>query len=153
MLCTFDGGYVDLQSPTGSGLAVLVYNYDGYVYPSDEARMLAATGDVSLRLGRIGEPLDSLLGSAIQTKLIESSTVDRIPGCCSCAYNRYCAPDPISAYNETGRWNAPVEATDHCKRHKWLFDFLFERLRSGDAWFEDLAYRWAQPPGVAMNYA
>ena len=32
-------GYVDLQSPSGAGLSVLVYNYDGDVYATDEARM------------------------------------------------------------------------------------------------------------------
>jgi sulfatase maturation enzyme AslB (radical SAM superfamily) len=40
ILSTFDAGYVDLQSPTGAGSSVLDYNYDGWVYPSDEARML-----------------------------------------------------------------------------------------------------------------
>ena len=51
ILSPFDGGYVDLQSPTGAGRAVLAYNYDGFVYPSDEARMVAESGDFSLRLG------------------------------------------------------------------------------------------------------
>jgi hypothetical protein len=41
VLCPFDAGNVDLQSPTGAGIAVLVYNYDEHVYPSDESRMLA----------------------------------------------------------------------------------------------------------------
>ena len=66
LLSTFDAGYVDLQSPTGAGQSVVVYNYDGYVYPSDEARMLAETGDKSLRLGRIGEALSELLNSQTQ---------------------------------------------------------------------------------------
>ncbi len=46
-------GYVDLRSPVGAGLGTLVFNYDGYVYPSDEARMLTETGDPSLRLGAV----------------------------------------------------------------------------------------------------
>jgi hypothetical protein len=41
ILTPFGSGYVDLRSPAGAGLSVLVYNYDGYVYPSDEARMVA----------------------------------------------------------------------------------------------------------------
>src|SRR5262249_40139490 len=37
-ILTPDGtGYVDLQSPAGAGLSVLVYNYNGDVYATDEA--------------------------------------------------------------------------------------------------------------------
>lgn len=144
ILSPFDAGYVDLQSPTGAGLAVLVYNYDGYVYPSDEARMLATSGNVSLRLGRIGADLGTLLGSEVQRTLVASSLSKLVPGCRDCAYNAYCGPDPVSSYNEWGSCMAPVRATDHCQRQIWLFDFLFSRLHSGDGWFEDLAHEWAR---------
>jgi radical SAM protein with 4Fe4S-binding SPASM domain len=147
MLWPFDAGFVDLQSPSGSGLAVLVYNYDGYVYPSDEARMLAAAGDKSLRLGRIGDALETLLGSTLQRELIAASLSKTVPECRDCAYNPYCGPDPVAAYNEQGSFWAPVQQTDHCRRQLWLFDFLFEQLRAGDSWFVDLACRWAQPVG------
>ena len=40
MLTNADPGYVDLMSPAGIGISVLVYNYDGDVFASDEARML-----------------------------------------------------------------------------------------------------------------
>jgi His-Xaa-Ser system radical SAM maturase HxsB len=145
MLGTFDAGYVDLQSPTGAGLAVLVYNYDGYVYPSDEARMIAATGDQSLRLGRIGDPLEKLLSSPLQRKLVESSLSRAAPGCRDCAYSPFCGPDPVGAYNELGSLSSPVELTDHCRRQLWLFDFLYERLHRADTWFEELANAWARP--------
>lgn len=151
MLSSFDAGYVDLQNPTGSGLAVLLYNYDGYVYPGDEARMLAAAGDTSLRLGRIGEPLTQLLASEVQRRLIASSLND--PGCSECAYNAYCGPDPVGTYNRWGSWSVPVHLTEHCQQHLALFDFLFRRLRSADAWFEDLAYRWAQPQPTMRVHA
>ena len=41
ILTPYPTRYVDLQSPTGSGTGVLVYNYNGAVYASDESRMLA----------------------------------------------------------------------------------------------------------------
>jgi hypothetical protein len=151
MLSSFDAGYVDLQNPTGAGLAVLLYNYDGYVYPGDEARMLAASGDPSLRLGRIGDPLTQLLGSEVQRRLIATSLND--PGCAECAYNTYCGPDPVGAYNRWGSWSVPVHQTDHCQHHLALFDFLFRQLRSADAWFEDLAYLWAQPQPTTRVHA
>jgi His-Xaa-Ser system radical SAM maturase HxsB len=152
ILSTFDAGYVDLQSPSGAGLAVLVYNYDGYVYPSDEARMIAAAGDTSLRLGRVGDPLEKLLGSPVERELVASSLSRSVPGCRDCAYNTFCGPDPVSSYNELGSCSAPVQLTNHCQRQLWLFDFLFERLRTADPWFEDLAYVWAQPANTKSTF-
>lgn len=147
ILSPFDAGYVDLQSPSGAGLAVLVYNYDGYVYPSDEARMLAASGDFSLRLGRIGEPLDALLRSSVMHRMVASSLPTRVPGCAECAFSPYCGPDPVGAQAEFGSMEAPPRLTEHCKRSTWLFDFFFRKLQTADQEFLDLAYRWAQPAG------
>lgn len=145
MLSPFDAGYVDLQTPTGAGLAVLVYNYDGYVYPSDEARMLVESGDRSLRLGRIGDSLESLLGSDVERNLVASSWSAEAADCRDCAYNPYCGPDPIAAHAEWGTFAVPAHRTTHCQRQMWLFDFLFAKLRSAGPSFEDLAYSWAQP--------
>lgn len=145
ILSPFDAGYVDLQSPTGAGLAVLVYNYDGYVYPSDEARMLAESGDASLRLGRIGEPMNVLLEGDVQRALINSSLSDFAVDCRECAYKSYCDPDPIAAYNQWGAFSVPAGLTEHCHRQMGLFDFLFRQLLLKDSWFEELAHRWAKP--------
>lgn len=145
MLSPFDAGFVNLQSPTGAGLAALIYNYDGYVYPSDESRMLREMGDPGLRLGRIGEPLAQLLDTPLQHDLIRSSLVQYIPECRDCAYQLFCGPDPIEAYGRFGNVAAPVTLTGHCQRQRWLFDFLFKRLHAEDPWFTDLAYSWAIP--------
>ena len=45
--------YVDMQSPAGEAWSVLVYNYDGDVYASDESRMLAEMNDRTFRLGNV----------------------------------------------------------------------------------------------------
>lgn len=145
ILSTFDSGYVDLQSPTGAGSSVLVYNYDGYVYPSDEARMLVESGDESLRLGRIGQPLKELLSSRLQRDLINASLTHRTPGCDHCAYNKFCAPNPIDSQAQFGTLCAPVLLTDHCRRHMWFFDTFFVLLRKADNELLDLFYRWATP--------
>ncbi|MFZ3002773.1 MAG: His-Xaa-Ser system radical SAM maturase HxsB [Undibacterium umbellatum] len=145
ILSTFDCGYVDLQSPTGAGLGVLVYNYDGYVYPSDEARMLKETGDLSLRLGPIGTSIEDLLQSDVQKSLINASLVDETPGCQSCAYNRFCAPNPVDSQAQFHTVYAAVESTEHCQRHTWLFDTLFTKVKTADDWTMDLFYRWSRP--------
>jgi len=53
ILTPFPTRLVDLQSPAGAGISVVVYNYDGDVYASDEARMLAEMGDKRFRIGNI----------------------------------------------------------------------------------------------------
>ncbi len=145
ILSSFDSGYVDLQSPTGAGLACLVYNYDGFVYPSDEARMLAESGDTSLRLGKIGESLCDLLNNEVSRKLVESSLPQYVPGCKDCAFSAYCGPDPVGMHAEYRSMVAPIAWTSHCRRQKSLFDYLFRKLDESDEWFQDLAYEWAQP--------
>ncbi|WP_253073589.1 hypothetical protein [Sodalis ligni] len=48
-------GFVDLQSPCGAGFGVTLYNYDGNIYPSDESRMMAETGDRHFKMGNVQE--------------------------------------------------------------------------------------------------
>ncbi|CAN7591955.1 His-Xaa-Ser system radical SAM maturase HxsB [Acidovorax sp. LjRoot118] len=150
MLSTFDAGYVDLQSPTGAGSSVLVYNYDGFVYPSDEARMLAETGDHSLRMGRIGSSLEELLNSPVRRQLIEASDVDRVEHCRDCAYNTYCAPNPVDALAQHGVLSVPAHLTEHCQRHMRLFDTAFMAVRSADEQALARMQAWAQPVVTEM---
>ena len=53
MLTSDSDGYVDLMNPSGLGIAVAVYNYDGKIYASDEGRMLAETGDDYFCIGSV----------------------------------------------------------------------------------------------------
>jgi His-Xaa-Ser system radical SAM maturase HxsB len=145
ILSTFDAGYVDLQSPTGAGTSVVAYNYDGYIYPSDEARMLAETGDVSLRMGRIQDAENVLTYSPLVNELREASTPDALAGCDTCAYHRFCGPNPVDAVAQHGSMFAPVNSTEHCQRHMALFDFMFMRLKRASELEKDIFYRWAQP--------
>jgi His-Xaa-Ser system radical SAM maturase HxsB len=147
LLSPFDSGYVDQQSPTGAGSAVLVYNYDGYVYPSDEARMLRETGDVSLRLGRIGTPLATLLQLPVIAALREESEGEAHASCRECPFNTFCGPDPIEGRACSGM-RLTVEETDHCKRSKSLFGRMLDRIdrarSESDEFFLDVAYAWAR---------
>jgi His-Xaa-Ser system radical SAM maturase HxsB len=145
LLSSFDAGYVDLQSPTGAGLGVLVYNYDGYVYPSDEARMVVESGDTTLRLGRIGTPLSEMRASRLQQELIDASQSKTGPDCSTCAYNAFCGPNPVDAHAQHGSFQVAPHETEHCQRHMRLFDLFFTRLRTADKDFLDMAYRWANP--------
>lgn len=145
ILSTFDAGYVDLQSPTGAGSSVLVYNYDGYVYPSDEARMLAETGDVSLRIGRISEFSTRYLQSPVLDALRRASEPGGVEGCASCAYHQFCGPNPVDAVAQHGTMFAPVLNTEHCQRHMAMFDAMYLRLKHADEAQREVFYYWARP--------
>jgi His-Xaa-Ser system radical SAM maturase HxsB len=144
ILSTFDAGYVDLQSPTGAGSSVLVYNYDGWVYPSDEARMLVETGDTSLRMGQVDEPLERLIGSETRARLVAASHA-AASDCVDCSYQHYCAPNPVDSQAQYGRADVPARQTEHCGRHLWLFDTAFALLKNADPDTEALFHAWAQP--------
>jgi His-Xaa-Ser system radical SAM maturase HxsB len=147
ILSTFDAGYVDLQSPTGAGSSVLVYNYDGWVYPSDEARMLVETGDASLRMGRVTDSLDQLLASSARAQLREASRA-AASDCATCAYRHYCAPNPVDSQAQFGRPDVPALQTEHCGRHQWLFDTAFTLLQGAEPDTEEMFHVWAQPTGT-----
>ena len=53
ILTPFSTGFVDLQSPTGAGISGVIYDFNGDVYPSDEARMLAKMGDRKFVMGNV----------------------------------------------------------------------------------------------------
>ena len=61
ILTPYCTGFVDLQSPAGLINSVLVYNYDGGVYCSDESRMLAEEGDFTFRLGNVYDRYEELV--------------------------------------------------------------------------------------------
>ena len=144
ILSTFDAGYVDLQSPPGAGASVLVYNYDGWVYPSDEARMLLETGDHSLRMGPVTAPLDELLASDVRTTLVTAGQA-AAADCSACAYRQYCAPNPVDSQAQFGRPDVRARQTEHCQRHLWLFDFAFMLIRGAHGATEALLHAWATP--------
>ncbi|CAN5499457.1 His-Xaa-Ser system radical SAM maturase HxsB [soil metagenome] len=87
--------YVDLQSPAGIGISAIIFNYDGEVYASDEARMLAEMGDQTFRLGNLAIDTykEMMLSDALLAPL-EQSITESVPGCNDCAFQPYCGSDP-----------------------------------------------------------
>ncbi|KQV53603.1 His-Xaa-Ser system radical SAM maturase HxsB [Pelomonas sp. Root1217] len=149
LLSPFDAGYVDLQSPCASGRGVLVYNYDGFVYPSDEARMVLESGDASWRMGRIGDPLSSLLNSDAARLIASAGDSHSAEGCRDCAYQPFCAPNPIDSQAQYGKPDASPLLTEHCQRHMWLFDNFIARVEDAEPQQLDMFHRWAGAAGAA----
>lgn len=132
MLTPFHSGYVDLRSPAGAGLGVLVYNYDGQVYPADEARMAAETGDARFALGHVSRPFSELMDSLAMRWLATGSVAEVLPGCSTCAFVPYCGSDPVYHATVQGDPVGDRETSEFCFKHKSLFTLLFNRLADAD---------------------
>lgn len=144
MLTPFATGYVDLQSPAAMGISVVAYNYNGDVYASDEARMLAEMGDHSFRLGNVHEnSYEQVFGGERLRALIGASCVEALPGCWECAFAPYCGADPVF------HWATQRDPVGHrptsafCARNMGVFKHLFGRLRGQDAFVPRLFASWA----------
>jgi His-Xaa-Ser system radical SAM maturase HxsB len=151
VLSPFPAGYVDLRSPTGAGLGALVYNYDGYVYPSDESRMLAEMRIDDLRLGRVSEPLPQLLSSSAAKLLEEWGVAEALPGCADCAFVPYCGADPVERLL-TMRTNRGTRVSGKfCQRHTRAFWTIFRLLRDATPATMGVLLSWLRPCGCSLT--
>jgi uncharacterized protein len=140
----FATGFVDLQSPAGAGINVVAYNYDGAVYASDEARMLAEMGDTSFRLGDVHtDSYEELFGGDVARALVESSCVEALPGCSECAFVPYCGGDPIFHWTTQGDPVGHRPTSAFCAKHMGALKHLFDLLRNGDEFTRRLLLSWA----------
>ena len=85
MLTPFTTGFVDLQSPAGIINSVVVYNYDGYIYASDESRMLAEYHDYTFRLGHVTDKYENLFYGKKAQQIALIGGTEFIAGCADCA--------------------------------------------------------------------
>lgn len=144
MLTPFSVGYVDLQSPAGAAIGVLVYNYDGDLYASDESRMLAEMADWSFRVGNLSRDTyrDVMAGPRIRA-IVEQSCLETIPGCSECAFAPYCGSDPVFNWATQSDIVGYRPTSEFCKRQMGVFKYLFGRLREDDPFVRRLLLTWA----------
>jgi His-Xaa-Ser system radical SAM maturase HxsB len=132
ILAPYPTTYVDLRSPSGAGFGALVYNYDGYVYASDEGRMLAETGDQSFRMGRVTAPYADLMRSGAIELVAATGLAESLPGCADCAFVPFCGADPVVASGECGDPVGHRADSEYCRRHMGLLQHLFHLLDDAD---------------------
>lgn len=145
LFTSFGHGYVDLRSPSGAGLGAVIYDYDGRVYPSDEARMLAAMGDGAFALGDVSQPISRWLSSPAMVRLLEAGVAEALPTCADCAFVPMCGADPIEHYARQGDPVGHRPSSDFCRRNMGLFDFLLQRYEAADGEVQALMRSWAVP--------
>lgn len=144
ILTPFPSLYVDLQSPAGTGLGAVAYNYDGEVYASDESRMLAEMSDKSFRLGNVHDnTYEEIFGSEILRTLTASSVLETIPGCTDCAFLPYCGSDPIFNHRTQGDVIGHRPTSAFCSKNMEILRHLFGLIRAGDPFVNTLFTKWA----------
>ncbi|WP_193009561.1 His-Xaa-Ser system radical SAM maturase HxsB [Roseomonas mucosa] len=151
IITPFHSGYVDLRSPAGAGLSVLVYDHDGSVYASDEGRMLGAVGDRTFRMGSVHDPLAALMASGAMQELARGGIAEEQPGCRDCAFLPYCGADPVHHHAAQGDVAADRLSSDFCQRHTGLFGLLFTMLATADEWTRDILLGWATGRGSGVQ--
>ena len=130
MLTPFPTGYVDLQSPSGLGISVVVYNYDGDVYASDEARMLAESGDKSFRLGNLhADSYADVFRSERLLEILDCTMTEGTPCCHECAFEPFCGTDPIFHHATQGDMVGHRPASAFCNRNMFVFRLLVRMLQ------------------------
>lgn len=143
MLTPHNPGYVDLMNPAGMGVGVLVYNYDGDVYASDEGRMLAEMGDKKFRIGNVhSDTFESLLLSDTVLDALESSFTGSAPMCSDCAFEPYCGAEPVYHYATQGDYVGRKPESDFCARNMAIFRYLINKLETDEV-ARNVFRRWA----------
>jgi radical SAM protein with 4Fe4S-binding SPASM domain len=119
------------MSPAGIGIQVLVYNYDGDVYASDEARMLAEMGDKAFRLGNVNtNSYEGIIFSDALLDPIEKSFTGSVPMCSDCAFEPYCGAEPVFHHTSQGDSVGRKPTSIFCNRNMEIFRHLIELMES-----------------------
>jgi len=120
-------GYADLKSPSGYGLNTILFNYDGRIFGSDEARMLQRVHpEIDFSLGAVSDPelnISNLSGAIIEGGI----NLDK-PGCSTCAYQPFCGADPLQNISLFGEPVGHKAQSPFCEYHKTMFTIAVEYL-------------------------
>lgn len=128
MITSFNSGFVDLQSPAGIVNSVIVYNYDGYVYASDESRMLTEMGDNTFRLGSVDDDYDKIVYGKIVREFAKVWANETLAGCSDCALMVYCGADPVRNYSTQKDMYGYRPDSLLCKKNKAIIEFIIELI-------------------------
>ena len=143
ILTPFSTGFVDLQSPSGAGISGAIYDHNGNVFPSDEARMLDRMGDRRFYLGNVNnDTYASIFGGDTLREITSNSCVEVIPYCSSCVYRAFCGADPVRNYCETGDFIGRRPDNGFCKKNKLVFDLLLKKIKRNDPDEMDVFWSW-----------
>ena len=143
MLTPFATGFVDLQSPAGVGIAGVIYDYDGGVYVSDEARMMARFKNYYFRLGNVNtDTYQEMFNGNQLHNIIAAACTECLPGCSHCAYQPYCGADPVRNYSEQGTMEGFRPTNEMCIKTKAIIRYLFQLIKKNDPEINRIFWSW-----------
>ena len=128
MLTPYTTGFVDLQSPAGTINSVIVYNYDGYVYASDESRMLAEIHDYSFRLGKVTDRYEDVLCGSVARKMGKVWANEALAGCSSCPIKAYCGADPVRHHSTQNDLYGFRPTSMVCEKNKAIIEYILSLI-------------------------
>ncbi len=145
MLTPRDLGYVDLQSPTGALISGIIYNYDGDIYASDEARMQAEMGHKEFRLGNINyDSYEDVISNDFMLDSIEKSISISCPKCSTCAFLPYCGSDPVYHLATQNNVVGNKQLSGFCKKNMGIFKHLIKLIEFGDEETKRVLRSWVR---------
>lgn len=135
--------HVDFRNPSHLGADYLVVDFNGRLYPTDEARMLTRSGVVDLSIGDIASGVTDE-NSLRELNLSATNTFD--PDCMHCAFQPACGSDPLDDVSRYGRVDLPRQETFFCQRQKALFKLAWQLILSRDSEVRAPLCRWLGIP-------
>lgn len=120
--------HVDLRNPNPVGADYVLVDFDGTVYPTDEARMLSRSGVVDLAIGTVATGWDT----PARALLDRHSTNIGDPACDSCAYQPWCGRDLVDDLSRYGTIAMPRHETFFCRKHLHMFDLAMRLIYDPD---------------------
>lgn len=128
ILTPFPVSYVDLQSPAGMINNVIVFNYDGNVYATDEARMLAENNDYTFRLGHVNDEYKELFYGKKAHFFSQFWSNESLAGCADCGFQNYCGADPVFHHASQGDLEGYRPTSDFCNKNMEIIRHLFDLI-------------------------
>lgn len=128
ILTPYCTGFVDLQSPAGVINSVLIYNYDGGVYCSDESRMLAEFNDYTFKLGSVNDQYEDLVFGKKAKEIANVWANEALAGCSDCAIKQYCGADPVRNYSTQGDMYGNRATSLLCRKNKAIIEYLISLM-------------------------
>lgn len=118
--------HVDLRNPNMYGIDYIVVDYDGLIYPTDEARMLSRSRVIDLSVGHVasGFERDHPTLAALNSECANNFD----PDCIHCAFQPACGVDLIDDISRYGRRDLPRSDTFFCQRQTHIFDLSWTLL-------------------------
>lgn len=142
-------GFVDFRSPANFLQDYGVIDFDGRIYPSDEARMLSRIGHVDLSVGHMRSGIDEEKVNELNFNAHHQVN----PDCLHCAYMPYCGVDVVDDMSRYGRIDLPKSDTWFCDRQMMLFDLVFTKVMEKDRRWLDMFLKWIfRKPDVTGGY-